>query len=120
MTVPRTPIGNAPPRANQLNPEDDDEFINVANNQENQQLPINDNTDDASKASTDCTTSPNNSQIIKPRKPPSFSNNAGQNAAVWLRQMQNYLNLANIDSSTWVVYAETYLDNDALQWWVNF
>jgi len=220
MTVPRTPIGNAPPRANQLNPEDDDEFINVANNQENQQLPINDdfendqkrpfsssneiervctaeeaavlaaqftaerlkealkteltavhqsnderlkklesmiqglqkenaikntnakmnpaqnallhsilrsplqprrdNTDDASKASTDCTTSPNNSQIIKPRKPPSFSNNAGQNAAVWLRQMQNYLNLANIDSSTWVVYAETYLDNDALQWWVNY
>jgi len=75
--------------------------------------------DDTSKAPTDGSTSLNKLQIIKARKP-SFPNSAGQNAAVWLRQMQNYLNLANIDSSTWVVYAETYLDNDALQWWVNY
>ena len=76
--------------------------------------------DDASKASTDSSTSSNKSQTVKPRKPLPFSNDGTQIASVWLRQLQTYFKLAGIEPKYWVSYAESYLEQEATLWWSSY
>ena len=76
--------------------------------------------DESSKASTDSSTTSNKSQTVKPRKPLPFINDGTQIASVWLRQLQTYFKLAGIEPKYWVSYAESYLEQEATQWWSSY
>ena len=56
----------------------------------------------------------------KPRTPDDFSAGPDNNAQIWLRQMQTYLELVNEEPTRWVKTASSYLTKDALIWWESF